>query len=226
MTGALVEFRPSAMRGWRASFRRPGRRDYAYLATKTFGFNLAVRAAFACSAVAGGVSWPRAAASLSWYQFQDAVFTLFGESYLNLLSRAHGVLSVGGWEIGDLAFVYAQLCASELLTRLLLGPAGDTPSVLTAAGLGLVFVNVAQGMLAGGAIAPAIGKARRAGLFGERFAVHAYQISGLTIHLGLLASFGHQVLYAWATGLLSILSWSFYLGLTVLPKPAVVAERA
>jgi hypothetical protein len=207
----IIEFHPENLRGLRACFVPPSRSDYAYLATKALGLNLFLRAAFAFSgAAAGGPSWLRAAACMSWYQLQDAFFTLFGRAYLNVLSKASGALKLAGLRIGDLVFTYLQTCASEVLARLMLGPAGDTPFVLSPAGLGLVFLNVGQGMLAGGCIIPAINQAREAGLLSEAAAAHLYQISGVTIHVGLLATFGHQRLHGWVTAALAILSWLLY----------------
>lgn len=217
----LIEFHPAALKDARACLAAPERHDYVYLATKTFGINLAVRLAFAFSAVNGGVPWLRAALSMSWYQLQDGMFTLYSRTYLNVLGRASGALTLGGARVGDIGLVYVQLCAAEILNRLLLGPAGDTPAVWTIAGLGLVFVNVLQGMAAGGSIAPAISQARQARLISDRAAAHLYQLSGLTIHLGLLAAIGHQVLYAWLTALLGIVSWTLYLSCASL-----VMERA
>ncbi|MFA6091354.1 MAG: hypothetical protein WCU88_03000 [Elusimicrobiota bacterium] len=206
----LIEFDPGVLRGLRSCRVRPSRSDRAYLATKTFGVNLAVRGAFALSGIHGGASAARVVCALSWHQLQDAACTLYGRSYLNLLARAAGGLRIAGRGIGDLVFVYVQVSASEVLTRLILGPVGNTPSALTLAGLGMVFLNVGQGMIAGGSIIPAINQVRKAGFIGERACMHIYQLSGLTIHLGLLATFGYQALHAWATAALSIASWSFY----------------
>ena len=148
---------------------------------------------------------------LAWYQAQDAVFTLYGKSYLNVLTRMADVLKISGARVGDIVFLYVQLCASEFLSRLLLGAVGDTPGALTVAGVTFILINVLQGMVSAGPIVPAINQARRMGAVSENNSVHLYQLSGLTIHVGLLSTFGHQVMHAWLTAIIFILSWSAYL---------------
>ena len=215
----LIEINPEQMTRLKSCLVRPEKSDYAYLATKTFGVNLAVRVAMALSVVAPGhTQWFRAAALLCWYQAQDALFTLYGKSYLNVLSHMAEGLKISGARVGDVVFIYIQLCASEFISRLLLGPVGDTPAVLSLAGIGFVLLNVLQGMVCAGPIVPAINQARRSGAISERTALHLYQISGLTIHVGLLSTFGHQVLHAWLTGIVFVGSWLFYFNFAALQR--------
>lgn len=222
----LIELRPEDLRGLRACLVAPERVDWAYLAAKSLGLNLALRAALASTSVlAGGPAASRAAASMAWYQLQDAIFTLYGRSYMNVLARASGALRVAGLPVGDLALAYLQCALSELLCRLMLGPAGDTPWVLSPSGLAVLLLNVAQGLAAGGSIVPAINQARRAGAIGESAAAHLYQLSGLTIHSGLLATFGYQALHGWVTGLLTLSSWLIYAVCSSLNHAAIIKEN-
>ena len=96
----FVEFKPDMLRQAPALLRecwtRPNRQDYMYLVTKTFGLNLVVRVFFMIMPVrSGGLALLRAAAALTWYQFQDTVFTVFGQTYMRFLGRMTGMLRVG-----------------------------------------------------------------------------------------------------------------------------------
>lgn len=196
-------------------YRRPERQDWVYLWTKAFGVNLAVRGAFLGAAAArGDMGAARALWAGVWYQAQDALFTLYGRTYMNLVARADKALGPAG----GFVFVYFQLCGFELLNRLMLGPVGQNAPVTEPAGALLVFVNTLQGMVAGGPLVPALGRLRAAGLVSERAAGHLYQASGLTLHLGLLATFGFQTAYAVATGLLFALSWGAYAAALARPS--------
>src|SRR5665213_393800 len=74
----------------------PNRQDYMYLATKTFGLNLVVRLAFTGKAVMkGDLPLIRGIMSTTWYQLQDTVFTVFGQTYMRFLGRMTGMLRVG-----------------------------------------------------------------------------------------------------------------------------------
>jgi hypothetical protein len=208
------------------SMTKPNRQDYTWLATKTFGLNLVVRLFFVVKSVRSGqLPLFRAVVSTSWYQLQDAVFTVFGQTYMKFLGKMTGMMRLFGAQVGDFAFVYFQLCGFEFLNRLLLGPLGENPLVYSAKGLGLVFINILQGMVSGGPLIPAINKARRAGVISHPAMMHLYQVSSLTMQFGLFASFGYQRFYSLLTGSVLVLSWGSYLVFTKFyldePMPAV-----
>ncbi len=195
----------------RESWTVPNRQDYAYLATKTFGLNLALRLFFAVAAMHdNNLSLMRAVISTTWYQLQDASFTLFGQTYMKFIGRMTGLLRIGRGYFGDFLFTYMQLTAFEFLNRLVLGPIGENPLVYTWSGLGLVFTNVFLGMISGGPLIPAINKMRRAGVISQSTMMHLYQLASLTMQFGLLASFGYQRLYFMLTTATLLLSWGAY----------------
>lgn len=211
----FVEFKPEMLRQapelMRECWTRPNRQDYMYLVTKTFGLNLVVRVVFMILPVrTGGLALARAAAALAWYQFQDTVFTVFGQTYMRFLGRMTGMLRVGPAYIGDFTFVYVQLCFFEFLNRLVLGPLGMNPLVYTWHGMGLIFINIIQGMISGGPLIPAINKMRRAGVISHSTMMHFYQLSSLTMQFGLFASFGYQYFYFLLTTGTLVLSWGSY----------------
>jgi hypothetical protein len=204
----------------------PNRQDYMYLATKTFGLNLVVRLAFTGKAVMkGDLPLIRGILSTGWYQLQDTVFTVFGQTYMKFLGRMTGMLRVGPMYLGDFTFVYVQLCGFEFLNRLVLGPLGENPLVYTWHGMALIFVNIMQGMISGGPLIPAINKARRAGVIGHSTMMHFYQLSSLTMQFGLFASFGYQRFYFLLTSATLVLSWGGYAVFSLLfnDPPAVAA---
>ncbi len=195
---------------------RPNRQDYLYLATKTFGLNLAVRAAFMAKSVLGGqLPLFRALVSTGWYQLQDAVFTIFGQTYMKFLGRMTGMLRIGTAYVGDFLFVYVQLVAFEFLNRLVLGPLGENPLVYTWSGFGLILLNIMQGMVSGGPLIPAINKLRKVGLISHSTMMHLYQLSSLTMQFGLFATFGYQRFYALLTAVVLIVAWTSYVLATV-----------
>ena len=235
-TRGLLEFEPKylALSNMKATFAscstKPNRQDYMYLATKTFGLNLAVRLFFTVAAVRkGDLPVMRAIASTSWYQFQDTVFTVFGQTYMKFLGRMTGMLRIGPLYLGDLSFVYVQLCFFEFLNRLVLGPLGENPLVYTWHGIGLIFVNILQGMLSGGPLIPAINKMRKAGAISHNTMMHLYQLSSLTMQFGLLASFGYQKFYFFLTSATLLLSWSSYAAFSTFfrdPEFGVIEDSA
>lgn len=213
---SLVSFDPAMLARARDIFKScmtvPNRQDYMYLATKTFGLNLIVRLGFASKAVMSGeLPLLRAVLSTSWYQIQDAVFTVFGQTYMKFLGKMTGMLRVGKAYLGDFVFVYVQLCGFEFLNRLVLGPLGENPIVYTWHGLSLIFLNILQGMISGGPLIPAINQMRRCGVISHSTMMHLYQLTSLTMQFGLFASFGYQKFYAILTGGTLLLSWSSYL---------------
>jgi hypothetical protein len=230
---AFFEFHPDMLRRapelLKENWTTPNRQDYMYLATKTFGLNLVVRLFFTVKAVrSGGLPVLRAAASLTWYQLQDTIFTVFGQTYMKFLGRMTGMLRVGPVWLGDFSFVYVQLCFFEFLNRLVLGPLGENPLVYTWHGMALIFVNIIQGMVSGGPLIPAINKMRRAGVISHSTMMHCYQLSSLTMQFGLFASFGYQHFYTLLTGATLILSWGSYalFSLFFLDPPRQAADPA
>jgi hypothetical protein len=231
----FLEFHPSMLKDapklLREQWTVPNRQDYAYLATKTFGLNLVVRVIFMIMPVrSGGMALTRAAVALFWYQLQDTVFTVFGQTYMKFLGRMTGMLRVGPLWLGDFSFVYFQLCFFEFLNRLVLGPLGMNPLVYTPAGLGLIFLNIIQGMISGGPLIPAINKMRRAGVISHSTMMHFYQLSSLTMQFGLFASFGYQKFYFLLTTGTLVLSWGSYAVFTMFfndpPRRAADAATA
>ena len=203
----------------RESWTVPNRQDYAYLATKTFGLNLAIRLFFTIGAVnKGDLPLLRAVASTTWYQLQDAAFTLFGQTYMKFIGRMTGLLRIGRGYFGDFLFTYMQLTAFEFLNRLVLGPIGENPLVYTWGGLGLIFANVFMGMISGGPLIPAINKMRRAGVISQSTMMHLYQLASLTMQFGLIASFGCQHLYFLITLATFLLAWGSYAFFTLFYK--------
>ncbi|MDE2511324.1 MAG: hypothetical protein KGL74_09400 [Elusimicrobia bacterium] len=230
---AFFEFHPDMLRRapelLKENWTTPNRQDYAYLATKTFGFNLVVRLFFTVKAVrSGGLPVLRAIASLTWYQLQDTVFTVFGQTYMKFLGRMTSMLRVGPIWLGDFSFVYVQLCFFEFLNRLVLGPLGENPLVYTWHGIALIFVNIIQGMISGGPLIPAINKMRRAGVISHPTMMHLYQLSSLTMQFGLFASFGYQHIYFLLTSATLVLSWGSYavFSLFFLDPPRRTADIA
>jgi hypothetical protein len=211
----IVEFNPGLLSSikqiFASSVTKPNRQDYLYLLTKTFGLNLAIRLAFVIQGVTKGeLPLLRAVLSTSWYQLQDAVFTVFGQTYMKFLGKMTGLIRVHRAHMGDFIFVYVQLCVFEFLNRLVLGPLGENPLVYTWAGIGLIFVNILQGMISGGPLIPAINQMRKAGVISHSTMMHLYQLASLTMHFGLFATFGYQTFYALLTGIVLVLAWSSY----------------
>lgn len=197
---------------FKSCMTRPNRQDFIYLATKSFGLNLVVRVAFAVQAVSSGqLPLVRGVAVTSWYQIQDCVFTIFGQTYMKFLGKMTGLFRVGKAYLGDFLFVYFQMVGFEFMNRLVLGPLGENPLVYTWKGMSLIFMNILQGLISGGPLTPAINQMRRVGLISHSTLMHLYQLGGLTLQFGLFASFGHQKIYAALTGGTLLFSWGSYL---------------
>jgi len=211
----LIEFDPDFFRNIKPIFKscmtKPNRQDFRYLTYKTFGLNLAVRLGFMITSVQKGeLPVLRAIISTSWYQVQDAVFTVFGQTYMKFLGKMTNLLRVYKAYFGDLFFVYFQLCGFEFLNRLVLGPLGENPLVYTWSGIGLIFANIMQGMLSGGPLIPAINQMRKVGAISHNTMMHLYQLSSLTMQFGLFASFGYQRFYTILTTSVLVLAWGSY----------------
>ena len=213
--GGLVEFDLDFFRNMKAIFvscmTKPNQQDFRYLYYKTFGLNLVVRLGFMITSVQKGeLPLMRAILSTTWYQLQDAVFTVFGQTYMKFLGKMTGLLRIYKAYFGDLFFVYFQLCAFEFLNRLVLGPLGENPLVYTWSGIGLIFLNIMQGMLSGGPLIPAINQMRKVGFISHNTMMHFYQLSSLTMQFGLFASFGYQRFYTILTTAVLVLAWGSY----------------
>ena len=218
-----VEFDFSYIRNMGSIFRscmtKPNKQDFFYLVTKTFGVNLIVRVLFAVKGVrSGNLPLVRAVLSTSWYQLQDIVFTIFGQTYMKFLGRMTGMLRVWRANIGDFLFVYVQFCFFEFLNRLILGPIGENPLVYTWQGIALILLNNLQGLVSGGPLVPAINKLREAGLIGHSMMMHLYQLGSLCFYFGLFASFGYQTIYAILTGSVLVFAWGSYIIASVFFK--------
>jgi|GEM_PF-1584533 len=211
----LIAFDMDFFRNMKVIFKscmtKPNQQDFRYLYYKTFGLNLAVRLGFMITSVQKGeLPVVRAVLSTSWYQIQDAVFTVFGQTYMKFLGKMTGLLRVYKAYFGDLFFVYFQLCAFEFLNRLVLGPLGENPLVYTWSGIGLIFANILQGMLSGGPLIPAINQMRKVGAISHNTMMHLYQLSSLTMQFGLFASFGYQRFYTILTTSVLVVAWGSY----------------
>ncbi len=220
---ACIEFDAKFLANMKAIFMSclttPNRQDYLYLVTKTFGLNLAVRLAFAGKAVMKGeLALYRAILSTSWYQLQDAVFTVFGQTYMKFLGKMTGMVRIHKTHAGDFVFVYIQLCGFEFINRLVLGPLGENPLVYTPVGIGLIFLNILQGMISGGPLIPAINQMRKVGVISHNTMMHFYQLSSLTMQFGLFATFGYQTFYTILTASILLISWSSYFVFSTLYK--------
>ncbi|MDD5627995.1 MAG: hypothetical protein PHU21_02945 [Elusimicrobia bacterium] len=215
----LIEFDMDFFRNMKAIFKscmtKPNQQDFRYLIYKTFGLNLGVRLVFMIASVQKGeLPVMRAVISTSWYQLQDAVFTVFGQTYMKFLGKMTGLLRVYKAYFGDLFFVYFQLCGFEFLNRLVLGPLGENPLAYTWSGIGLIFLNIMQGMLSGGPLIPAINQMRKTGCISHNTMMHLYQLSSLTMQFGLFASFGYQWFYTVLTTSVLVLAWGSYAAFT------------
>jgi hypothetical protein len=217
--GFDVSYLKTIVQIFKSCITRPSRLDYFYLVTKTFAINFMVRLAFAFHGVAQhGLAVSRAAVAMIWYTLQDAVMTIYGQTYMKFLGRLTGMLRVGDARIGDFLFVYVQYCVLEFLNRLIIGPVGENPPAYTWRGVELILLNNLQGLISGGPLTPAINKMREKGFISYKAMMNLYQVSSLTFYFGLFASFGHQTIYAILTGGVMIFAWGSYLALSFFFK--------
>jgi hypothetical protein len=82
--------------------------------------------------------------------------------------------------------------------------------------MGLIFLNILQGMLSGGPLIPAINQMRKVGAISHNTMMHLYQLSSLTMQFGLFASFGYQKFYTVLTSSILVLAWGSYAVFTTL----------
>ncbi|MBK8012948.1 MAG: hypothetical protein IPK13_16530 [Deltaproteobacteria bacterium] len=207
---------------------KPNKQDWFYVYTKSLGINLAIKLAFAVFGVLKGtLPIYRAVITTIWYQSQDVFFTVFGQTYMKFLGKMSRMLRIGRGYFGDLVFTYCQFSCFEFINRLILGPVGENPLVYTWAGVGLILLNNLQGMVAGGAVTPAVVRVRRAGVVSHKTMMHIYQLCGLTFHFGLFASFGYQTIFAILMASLMVCSWGTLLTFSIFFKdPDFVEAKA
>lgn len=180
-----------------ASYVIPGHTDYMYVIFKSSFLNLAARSFLVITAVNKGVlTSEKAIMSLIWYQIQDVFFTIYGKTYMNFIGSLETTVILFSFKIGDLVFVIIVFVVCEFSNRLILGPVGENPSVLTLRGFAIIFINIGQGMLSAGPVDSAICKLRNLGLISVTIANHIFQIMSLSMLFGLLASFGYQRIHA------------------------------
>ena len=202
------------------SYVIPGKQDFFYLGTKTFGLNLIVRIMFLLKGVkSGDLPLDRAIISTLWYQLQDAFFTIYGQTYMRFLGKMSTLLTVGRTRLGEPIFVYLQLSFFEFFNRLILGPLGENPLVYTWKGIALIFVNNLQGMLSAGLLNPSFGRMREVGLIKNSTMMHLYQLGSLAMYFGLFANFGYQTFYTILTTSLMLFSWSIFFGISFFFRP-------
>ncbi|MBI4372088.1 MAG: hypothetical protein HY552_07300 [Elusimicrobia bacterium] len=108
------------------------------------------------------------------------------------------------------------------LTRLVLGPVGETVSVLTLLGFFQVVCNVVVGSFAGGPYNETIAHLRAVGKISNRASMYLGIVETIKMEFGRLADFGMQTLFNAIQGVLAV---GFWLMLFVVdffyPKPDV-----
>ena len=204
----------------------PGRDEYFYLMFKASFINLAVRSVLVLNSFAKDeVSLHMACISLVWYQMQDCLFTLHGQTYMQFLAKISESIKLFHLNCGDIIFVMNMLFVLELSNRLLLGPVGNNPPAYTLKGIALIWVNMVQGMVSAGPIDPAVNKLKESGLLSHAAAMHLYQLLGFTLLFGLLGTFGYQKLHAVITTAQLIISFAVYIFFTIFPRPKSMVKQ-
>lgn len=144
-----------------------------------------------------------------WSEFsRDA----FGPSVLRLEKKIGANIFTG-----VLGFMSARgdvLIAAPLLgigtmylARLVLGPVGETVSVLTWRGFLLVLGNVIIGSLAGGPYPQVIAHLRSVGKITNKASLYLGIVETIKMEIGRIADFGMQVLYNAIQGTLAVVFW-------------------
>ncbi len=170
---------------------------------------------------------------LNWFTFWSQ-FTREGlEPIVRRLERAAGSHKTARAAVALLSFISARgdvLIAAPLLgvstsylARLVLGPVGETVSVLTLRGFWLVFWNVLIGSIAGGPYPQVIAHLRAVGRVTERTSIYLGILDTIKMELGRIADFGFQTLYNSIQGVLAVVFWIMLLVADrCYPKPEVV----
>ena len=181
---------------------RPTDVDIFYALIKSSGLNLAARLFIAITAAIRGEIKPELAViSITWYQAQDVLFTLYGKSYMQFMYSVQSTVKLCGFDIGDIllallvVFILA-LCDSLVLGILVLGPGGTSKNPFAPGGTLVSLVKLSQGMLLSVTVNPTICKLQSAGFISASTADHAFQLMGLTTFLTLLISWGKQDSYS------------------------------
>jgi len=169
---------------------------------------------------------------LNWFTFWSQ-FTREGlEPMVHRLERAAAGSKAGRGLVALLSFVSARgdvLIAAPLLgvstsylARLVLGPVGETVSVLTLKGFWLVFLNVLIGSIAGGPYPQVIAHLRAVGRVTERTSIYLGILDTVKMELGRIADFGFQTLYNSIQVVLAVVFWVMLLVADrCYPKPEV-----
>lgn len=209
-----------------SQYTPPRRDEYLYLIFKASFINLAVRSYLILNSFAKGeVPLYMACLSLVWYQMQDCLFTLHGQTYMRFLAKITESIKIFHLKCGDLIFVMNMLFVLELSNRLLLGPVGNNPPAYTLKGIALIWLNMVQGMVSAGPIDPAVNKLKESGLISHSAAMHLYQLLGFTLLFGLLGTFGYQKLHAVITTAQLIISLTVYIFFTIFPRPKSMIKQ-
>ena len=146
----------------------------------------------------------------------------FIENTTNLLAHyklARKVTTtVGSFAVDTLDFMSARgdmLIGAPLmgiftlyLFRLILGPTGETDSVLTLSGVWMVIWNTVLGCIAGGPYNEMITHLRAVGAIKNKNALWLSVFDQVKMDLGKVADFGYQNLYKWIQLVLGITLWS------------------
>lgn len=93
------------------------------------------------------------------------------------------------------------------LARLVLGPVGETVSVLTLRGFLLVLGNVIIGSIAGGPYPQVIAHLRSVGKITNKVSIYLGIVETIKMEVGRVADFGMQVLYNAIQGTLAVVFW-------------------
>jgi hypothetical protein len=162
---------------------------------------------------------------LNWFTFWSEFTRDAAEEPIKSLRRTLGeeAASKGaaGWIVAALSFVSARgdvLIAAPLLgigcsylARLVLGPVGETVSVLTVTGFLMVLSNVVIGSIAGGPYPQVIAHLRAVGKISERASIYLGILDTIKMELGRIADFGMQTAYNAIQVVLATVFWAMLL---------------
>ena len=205
----------------------PARNDFLYVIFKTSLINLAARSYFIMVELEDEeLELTYAILSLTWYQLQDCVFTIFGQTYMKFLGKIGPLVRIYGAEFGDLCFVLVILFVLEFSNRLILGPLNGNYAAYTWQGMLTILYNLIQGIVSSGPVDPTINKLRTRGIISHTTAMHIFQIMGLSLLFGLLATFGYQTLHAIVLATQFTIFSSIYICLIIFKNPAARLRNA